>query len=233
MTSASSEPTPTPLATGPWANREQAARTFLLAVSHDLRSPIAVLSGVAELMRRRVDISAEEQELVGMLSQAVLSIEHVIADLLDMERLADPSLRVMRYPTDLPVLVSRCVADAGLRSRVVTDLPEEKVSVDAGLLERILVNLLVNADRHNGPGATITVTAHHEEHTLTVTVDDEGPGIPEGSKEQVFELFAQGAGTGFGVGLYLVRRFAQLHGGGAEVLRSPGGGARLRIWVRT
>lgn len=229
MTSAQSAPLPTEL----WTRRELAARTFLLAVSHDLRSPIAVLSGVAELMQRRVEDSKEQRELIEMLAQAVANIEHVIADLLDMERLADPSLEVVHRSTDLRLLVARCIADARLRSSVVTDLPEHPLPVDAGLVERIFVNLLVNADRHNAEGGNITVTARAKEHRLTITVDDEGPGIPDESKEKVFELFAHGASTGFGVGLYLVRRFAQLHGGDAQVLRSPAGGARLQVWLRT
>lgn len=231
MTTASSQPTPLPVER--WAHRELAARTFLLAVSHDLRSPIAVLSGVAELLKHRVDGSEEERELVEMLSQAVANIEHVIADLLDMERLADPSLEVVHRSTDLRLLVARCIADAHLRSHVVTDVPEHPLPLDAGLLERIILNLLVNADRHNAEGGTITVTACSGDDRLTVTVDDEGPGIADASKERVFELFAHGADTGFGVGLYLVRRFAQLHGGDAEVLTSPSGGARLRVWLRT
>jgi signal transduction histidine kinase len=231
VTSASSESTALP--TDRWASRELAARTFLLAVSHDLRSPISVLSAVAELLKRRADVSEEAQELVEMLAQSVTHIEHVIADLLDMERLADPSLEVVHRPTDLRLLVARCIADARLRSRVVTELPDERVLLDAGLLERILVNLLVNADRHNAEGGTITVTARSEGHQLTVTVDDEGPGIPDASKERVFDLFAHGTDTGHGVGLYLVRRFAQLHGGDAHVLRSPNRGARLQVWLRT
>jgi signal transduction histidine kinase len=108
------------------------------------------------------------------------------------------------------------------------------VSVDAPKVERMLENLLSNAARHTPPGARIWLRVRPEAGGVLLLVEDEGPGIPDDLKESVFEAFRRGptaSGPGSGIGLSLVARFAELHGGRAWVEDRPGGGASFRVFL--
>jgi two-component system OmpR family sensor kinase len=109
------------------------------------------------------------------------------------------------------------------------------VPIDAAKLERIVENLLANTARHTPPDATVWVATRPENGGVLLLVEDDGPGIPEHLREIVFEPFRQGSdgvhAPGLGVGLALVQRFAELHGGRAWVEEREGGGASFRVWL--
>ena len=103
-------------------------------------------------------------------------------------------------------------------------------------MERIIENLLANAARHTPPGSRVWVSARREDAGVLLAVEDEGAGVPLELREAVFEPFRQGPGPsehspGVGVGLSLVARFAELHGGAAWVEDRPGGGASFRVYL--
>lgn len=115
---------------------------------------------------------------------------------------------------------------------VVAD--EVLVDLDRAKVERVLENLLVNAGRHTPTGTPIHVRAIAVTDGVVIEVEDEGPGVPESLRDVVFDPFRQGSrpgGRGVGIGLSLVRRFARLHGGDAEVADRPGGGARFVVSI--
>jgi signal transduction histidine kinase len=105
------------------------------------------------------------------------------------------------------------------------------VDVDRAKVERIVENLLNNAARHTPAGTPIEVLVIEEGHGVVVVVEDEGPGVPDDVKDEIFEPFRQGesARGGVGIGLSLVQRFAELHGGSACVEDRKGGGARFVV----
>jgi signal transduction histidine kinase len=105
-------------------------------------------------------------------------------------------------------------------------------NVDPAKVERIVENLLVNAARHTPGGTPVHVMVRQGSDGIVLTIEDEGPGVPEELKGTLFDPFRQGptaAGRGVGIGLSLVRRFAELHGGTAEIEDRVGGGARFVV----
>lgn len=206
----------------------------LLAVSHDLRSPIWGLAALVERVADPETAPSPEkvQEMVAAMLEATRNVQAVVTNLLDIDRLGRGHVDLVRRPTDMAELVDRCLANAGLRERVRAEVPPFTALVDPGLTERIVCNLLANAERFSPPETEIAVEISEAMGGgVRIQVDDGGPGIPDESKEAVFGLFSQlsQSRVGGGVGLYLVQQFAHLHGGRAWVEDKPGGGASVRV----
>jgi PAS domain S-box-containing protein len=210
---------------------------ILSAVSHELRTPLtAVLGFAVTLEKRRGALSeAELDRVIDELGQAARRLERLLVDLLDVERVRRGAVEVSRERTDALELVERAVAACDLNGRRV-DISGGPVQaeVDAAKVERIVENLILNAVKHTPPQSSIHVRLDAEGNDLFLAVEDEGPGISNEYKETVFETFNRGpnalSGTpGAGIGLSLVARFAEAHGGRAWVEDRSGGGASFRV----
>jgi signal transduction histidine kinase len=107
------------------------------------------------------------------------------------------------------------------------------VNADAAKVERMMENLLANAARHTPPDSSIWLRFEEADGGVVIVVEDDGPGVPDEQKELIFEAFRRGWTTaeGSGIGLSLVARFAELHGGRAWVEDRPGGGASFRVFL--
>jgi signal transduction histidine kinase len=218
---------------------DEMKNTFLQAVSHDLRTPLAAILGLAITLERG-DVHLEEddaKDLARRIAGNARRLDRLVTNLLDLDRLARGIVEPKIEPTDVGALVRRVVAESDLvpASRLITDLQPVVVPVDAAKVERIVENLLANTARHTPADATIWVTVHDENDGCLLTVDDDGPGIAEELREVIFEPFQQGPDApqhapGVGVGLTLVRRFAELQGGRAWVTERDGGGASFRVF---
>jgi hypothetical protein len=214
--------------------------TFLQAVSHDLRTPLTTILGIAVTLEHRVaGLPARDRvDLLQRLSSNARKLDRLLGDLLDLDRLARGTLSPRRQLVDLGALVKRVVDDAGVRDEhpVVVDAPPLRLAADAPKLERIIENLLVNAARHTPAGTTIWVRLRAQHRGVLLLVEDQGPGVPAQLREQVFQPFHKGRNIadhapGSGIGLALVAQFAQLHGGRAWVQDRPGGGASFRVFL--
>jgi signal transduction histidine kinase len=212
--------------------------TLLHAVSHDLKGPLAGVLGGMQTIRRADKLGltdTEMDDLYGVIEQAGAKAARLVDDLLDLDRLDRGQLSADREPTDIVAIARRAARElptlAGHPVRV--DGPDISADVDGPKVERIIDNLLVNAARHTAPGTPIQVEVVPDDAGVTVVVEDQGPGVPDPIKEEIFEAFRQGeqARGGVGIGLSLVRRFAELHGGNARVEDRPGGGARFIVYV--
>jgi two-component system sensor histidine kinase KdpD len=212
--------------------------TLLHAVSHDLKGPLAAIIGAMQTIRRAEGLhlsSVEIESLYGLIEGAGTKMNKLISDMLDLERIDRGQVQPERTPTHVGRLAERVVAEAdGIGDHPVdVDAGDEVlVDVDRGKVERIIENLLVNAGRHTPPGTPIHIQVEPNPAGVLLVIEDEGPGIPDGLKEDLFQPFRQGAtsaGRGVGIGLSLVRSFAQLHGGAAHVEDRSGGGARFVI----
>jgi PAS domain S-box-containing protein len=214
--------------------------TFLHAVSHDLRTPLTTVLGIAlTLERRGAGLPAHDlADLLHRLSSNARKLDGLLADLLDLDRLARGTLTPRRQMVDVGALVRRIVDEADLNWEhpVVVTAPSVHAAVDAPKVERIVENLVVNAARHTEVGTTIWVGVEPRPGGVLLVVEDEGRGVPPELREKVFQPFFQGRNLsdhapGSGIGLALVARFAALHGGRAWIEDRPGGGASFRVFL--
>jgi signal transduction histidine kinase len=218
---------------------DEVKNTFLQAVSHDLRTPLTAILGFALSLQKEEELglSAEDRrELAGRLAANARRLNRLVTDLLDLDRLQRGVLEPTLSPTDVGAL-ARSVLDGmeGLpRDRIQTELDAVVAPVDPAKLERILENLLVNATRHTPSNARIWLRVKAKESGVLIMVEDDGPGVPEQFRTTIFEPFRQGPdgggpSPGVGIGLSLVARFAELHGGRAWMEERPGGGSSFRV----
>ncbi|HZD17556.1 MAG TPA: PAS domain-containing protein [Actinomycetota bacterium] len=211
--------------------------TLLHTLSHDLKEPLTAILGAASTLERLDhELSEEERrQLLRTLASRTQGMNALLTDLLDLDRLDRGIVEPRRFPVNLGALVHGIVErNAILRERTVQlDGSGCVANVDAAKVERLLENLLSNAARHTPKGTPILVRLWRDEEAVQLAVDDEGPGVPDELKEAIFEPFRRGpdagSDSGSGIGLSLVARFAELHGGRTWVEDRPGGGASFRV----
>jgi PAS domain S-box-containing protein len=216
---------------------DQLKNTLLNTLSHDVRNPLTSILGIASMLQRGdVELSDDERlELLSAIERSGRKIKQLLTDLLDLDRLEKGVLSLEREPTDVGELIDDLLLESEMleeRQVSVEASDLDPVDVDPIALGRIVDNLLVNAARHTPAGTQMWIRAETTEQGLLLAVDDEGPGVPDERKEVIFEPFRRGdelSVPGTGVGLSLVTRFAELHGGRAWVEDRPGGGASFRV----
>ncbi len=213
---------------------------FLQAVSHDLRTPLASVLGIALTLERsrRALPTSDVDDLVGRLTANARRLDRILGGLLDLDRLARGIVEPRRERTDLGELVAAVVeqtrTDLVEDHPIFVDLTPLEIAVDPAKVERIVENLLVNASRHTPAGTPIWVRVDRSGSGALLTVADAGPGVPAEQRERIFQPFYRGPGEashapGSGVGLALVAQFAGLHGGRAWVEPRAGGGACFHV----
>ena len=216
---------------------DEMKNAFLNAVSHELRTPLAALLGFALTMEQQGEALAREErlDLVSRMARNARKLDRLLSDLLDLDRLRRGVLEPQRRLVDVGALARTVVEEAQLDpGRIEIDAPPVVAAVDGPKVERILENLVANAVKHTGPATRIWVTVRSEDSGVLIVVEDEGTGVRDDLKGQVFEPFRQGDevrshAPGAGIGLSLVALFAELHGGRAWVEDRPGGGASFRV----
>ncbi len=219
---------------------DEMKNTFLDAVSHELRTPLSAVVGIALTLQRAGSSLAEADvgDLLARLVGNARKLDRLLTDLLDLDRLSRGILAPKRRPTDVGRLVSRVAEEWSLLNERDLNIEAEAVviSLDGGKIERIVENLLANAARHTPRDTPVWVRVSRDGDGVRIAVEDAGAGVPPELRDRVFEPFSQGPGTpthapGVGIGLSLVARFAELHGGRAWVDDRPGGGSSFRVFI--
>lgn len=211
--------------------------TLLHAVSHDLKGPLAGILGSVQTLQRAEQLGLTDDErttLLDMIEQGGKKMNRLVDDLLDLDRLDRGNIQPERTPTDVGELARKIARELpGMESHPIrVEADPVLVDIDAAKVERVIENLLVNARRHTPAGTAVHIRVHARSNGVVLVVEDEGTGIPDDLKDVLFEPFRQGAttgGRGVGIGLSLVRKFAELHGGTAHVEDGEHGGARFVI----
>ncbi len=205
-------------------------RELLASVSHEVRSPLARVRLVLEMLRDP-ELSAEGREkFFRELEHEVEEIDDLVGGLLASSRV-DFSALTMR-PHDLVAAAKRAADRAGLGAMVHTVGEPHEIRCDATLLARALANLIDNASKHAGGPTGITV--RFEEERASIEVEDEGPGFSDGEPDRIFDPFygrAKGSHDSLGLGLALVQRIARAHGGDAFAKNRPEIGAVVGLWL--
>ncbi len=209
---------------------------FLTAISHELRTPLTVITGFAQVLQERAsDLEPRqiEQFATRLLAKSE-RLDQLLGDLLDIDRLARGVLEPTRRSIDVTELVRSTIERMQLQGHPVT-LPDAAVSarVDPAHVERIIENLIRNADKYTPDGTPIEVRVWREDTELALVVLDRGPGISDADKVRVFDALTRvdddHPNPGIGTGLALVARLAELHGGAAWAADTLGGGLEVHV----
>lgn len=218
------------------AETERIRNALLSSISHDLRTPLAVISGASSSLTERGErLSADERRA---LAQSIFATSREMSELvgkvLQMTRLENGALALERDWQALDEIVAsvlRRLKERLAAHLVMVDLPGDLplARVDGALIEQALANLLENAARHTPARTLIRVRAEAKGGELVVSVEDFGPGLPEGDLEQLFAKFQHRGGGGMGLGLAICRAVVSLHGGRIWAERLPGGGTAFRF----
>jgi two-component system sensor histidine kinase KdpD len=213
-------------------------RTALLAaVSHDLRTPLAgIKAAVSSLRSVDIDWSADEQaELLRTIDESADRLHAIMANLLDLSRLQADAVRPTVHELGLDEVVSHTVAEmphaGAVELRLAADLPP--VLADAGLLDRVVANLVENSLRHTPRSSPVVVSTSHVADRVQIRVVDHGPGVPDSEKERMFAAFQRlgdGRGReGLGLGLAVARGLTEALEGVLVAEDTPGGGLTMVV----
>lgn len=195
---------------------------FVAMVSHELRSPMTVVAGIADILKKRQAALTDDQrrELIDTLGREARRLTRLVSEVLDLEAIEQGHMELHTGETDLAELAREAVTDAGIAHR--TDLSAERgdavVFADSDRIKQVLLNLMSNAAKFTDDDSGIRVTVSPEKDAVKVTVADQGPGISEPNKLRLFQRFSRldtegRRKPGSGLGLYLSRSIIEAHGG--------------------
>jgi two-component system sensor histidine kinase KdpD len=214
---------------------ERLRNSLLAALSHDLRTPLTSLVGLSEsLAMSKPPLTPLQRGVAEALHAESLRMSNLVTNLLDMARIESGEVKLNLQWQPIEEVVGSALrasqsllANHTIETHLAPDLP--LVRFDAVLMERVLCNLIENAVKYTPPGSVIAIEAQVTEPYLSVTVRDNGPGLPAGHEETVFEKFTRGeresATPGVGLGLAICRALVEVHDGTIRAEPKVGGGA--------
>jgi signal transduction histidine kinase len=196
-------------------------------LAHELRNPLGSIRGSAELLERSVggEDNAVARELAGIISEEVDRTNSLVTRFLDFARPLEPR----REPTDITQVIDRAARHARVEiiRNYSPDVPP--LPIDPGLIEQVFINLLSNAAQASAPNAPITVVTRVVGKEAEISVIDRGCGIPSDKLETIFNPFVTTRQNGVGLGLAIVAKIVDGHGGRIEVDSQPGKGSTFRL----
>jgi two-component system sensor histidine kinase BaeS len=217
--------------------RDDLRRTTLADLTHELRTPLAIIRGQAEAIADGV-YPADPEHLAPIL-EATRTLEDLVADLGNRVYAGGGTLPIRREPSDLAELVEDSLAAFSgaaeqkgltLKSELEPGLPP--IELDPARIRGVFGNLLNNAIRHTPTGGSVTVSARRSGPDLELAVSDTGDGIPPDVLHRVFERYVKGpSSTGTGLGLAIARDVVKAHGGRIEAESRPGAGTTIRLFL--
>ena len=221
------------------AEEERLRNALLSSVSHDLRTPLGIITGAVSTVLETTDLSeGTQRELLITAQEEAQRLHLLVSNLLEITRLECGALDLRTEWLPLEevvgaVLNRRELAAEAARIRVHLPVEPPWAAMDPVLIEQLLLNLLDNALKYSPPGSPVDIDAQVSADTLLLAVSDQGPGIPKSEAEQIFHKLTRGAQSGkqpgAGLGLAICRGIVTAHGGRIEALNNPAGGARFLV----
>lgn len=211
---------------------------FVAMVSHELRSPMTVVAGIADILKKRQSALSPEQrdELIDTLGREARRLTRLVSEVLDLEAIDQGGMELQLGQVDLASLAQEAVTDAGAAER--TDIAVERGNptciADSDRIKQVLLNLISNAMKFSGEGKPIKVTVSPEKESVLVSVADSGPGISIEDQEKLFQRFARidtgpSRRPGSGLGLYLSKSIVDAHKGEIWIDSTPRKGATFNL----
>lgn len=221
------------------AETERIRSTLLASISHDLRTPLAVMAGASSSLAERGERFSDEERtaLAQSIYRQARDMSEQVAKVLQMTRLEAGGITLDRdwaAVSEIAGSVLARLSEQLASHRLMVDIPADLplVRVDATLIDQALANLLENAARHTPAGTLVRLRACREDNSVVISVEDFGAGLDDHDMERVFAKFHRGAtegAGGVGLGLAICRAIVNLHGGRAWAERVPGGGTAFRM----
>jgi two-component system sensor histidine kinase KdpD len=220
------------------AETESLRNTLLASISHDLRTPLSVITGASSALNdpsMAFDADAR-RALTAQIESKAKQMSETISNVLDLMRLESGHVALRLDWLMIEDLVNSAIERLGARLAdhpVTTELPADlpAVHVDGALMLQVFTNILENAAKHTPAGTEVLITARPEDMFVKVIIDDTGPGLPPGNPEQLFAKFHRGREEGntggAGLGLSICRAIVNAHGGQITAAQRSGGGARF------
>jgi len=222
------------------AERASLRNTLLASISHDLRTPLSAIAGAGSLIAQpEYALNSDRRTTLGsLIERKARDMSQLLSNILELMQIesSNGAPRADWHAIEDLVAHSLRANEARLaQRRIVLDVPADLplVLVEATLIVQILSNLLENAAKYTPPGTTITISAAVREEHVLLAVADDGPGLPPGDPQRLFDKFQRGRAestiVGVGLGLAICRAAARLHGGDIMAMNAPEGGARFEI----
>jgi signal transduction histidine kinase len=218
---------------------------LIATVSHELRNPLTAITGHLEILESSPDVTAEMKSSLNAMERGAYRLGRVIEDLLLLSKVGDPNYPVVPVAVDVrriieEVLDLSSVAAERKSLTIHLDAPEEPVLAmgDAEELDRVCANLLSNAVKYTPDGGSVTFCLHRDDGHVVLACRDEGIGISQADQEQLFSEFFRStnpvalAEHGTGLGLTIVKRIVERHGGRIEVHSELGRGSTFTVRLR-
>jgi hypothetical protein len=220
---------------------EKLKQNFLSLMSHDLKTPVAKIAGVADNLYHQNPNSSEIREKAQLIISSTKELNKFISSILDLSKIESSNFGLSRTSKDLNSIVEIVLKDLTFSARqkniqLVTELaPLYPIQIDLTLITRVVSNLVENAIKYSDEGSVVSIKTWDDEKWVYTEIADTGPGIPADELENIFEKFyriknnANYSIKGTGLGLYLVKYFVELHGGTIEVKSTQGEGTTFLV----
>jgi two-component system, NarL family, sensor histidine kinase DevS len=216
------------------ARLDELRRDFVSMVSHELRSPMTVVAGIADLLQKRSDQLSEEnrKDLIDTLGREARRLTKLVSEVLDVESIDQDVVRLLPVEVDLAELSRESIQDAGSseRTEVVIDPGDTVVIADRDRIKQVLLNLISNATKFSPEHTRVIVNVRPEDDSVCVSIADSGPGMTAEEISRLFQRFSRIPRTGAsqpgsGLGLYVSKVLVEKHGGEIWVDSTPGKGS--------
>jgi signal transduction histidine kinase len=220
---------------------EELKGNFLSLMSHDLKTPVARIQGLAEMVLRQGGLLPAQEDEIRQIISSTENLDKFISKILNLTKVESNEIKLNKKSKDINKIIEQCVQKLEFQAKakeigVELNLdPLFPIQVDASLMIQVFTNMIDNAIKYSPPGAKVTISSREASDFVEVTIEDTGTGLSEQEQQQLFTKFFRGSAIpgdqvkGSGLGLYLSKYFIELHNGSVQATSQKGSGSKFMI----